>query len=208
MPKFRNMMPIAVFSLALTLILTAPNAGYSQSRDKGKDKATKLTFTLHGAHCKDCADRMRASLKKLKGVKFKDEDIKPAKKARTLRPRYFSPVFEVSVEDIQATNIGAFAAAVKKDGTAHQDDVETGVNIVLFPSKTIDEELIMDLRAALRDVNGLEVDASGGLGGSKLNETGHIWIRLEDAGGAGLEDLLRAARKVDAEIRTTKPKDE
>lgn len=205
MRKFQFAMPISVFSLALLLVSASPQAR-AQSRDKGK--ATKLTFTLHGAHCKDCADRMRASLKKLKGVKFKDEDIKPAKKARKLRPRYFSPVFEVSIEDIQATNIGAFAAAVKKDGTAHQDDVETGVDLVLFPSKVIDEELIMDFRSELRQVNGVEVDANGGLGASKLNETGHIWIRLEDAGGAGLEEVLRAARKVDPKIHATKPKDE
>ena len=161
MLKSGTVMPIAVFSLALTLASTSPLA-QAQSRDNGK--ATKVTFTLHGAHCKDCAERMRASLKNMKGVKFQDEDIKPAKKARRLRPRFFSPVFEVSVEDIQATNIGAFAAAVKKDGTAHQDDVETGIDLVLFPSKVIDEDLIMDFRAELRQVNGVEVDAHGGLG--------------------------------------------
>ena len=148
---------------------------------------------------------LRASLKKLKGVKFKEEDIQPAEKPRKLRPRFFSPLFEVSIEDIEATNIGAFAEAVKKGGTPHEDDVETGINLVLFPSKTIDEELIMDFRATLRQVNGLEVDASGGLGG-KLNDEAYIWIRLEDAGGAGLEEVLRAARSVDSEIRTTKPK--
>lgn len=190
--------------LFLSPLLFAPQLASTESREQGKDKTTKVTFTLHGAHCRDCVASMRASLMKLKGVKFKEEDVQPADKPRKQRPRFFSPLFEVSVEDIEVTDIGAFAEAVKKGGTPHEDDVETGINLVLFPSKTIDEELIMDFRAALRQVNGVEVDASGGLGG-KLTEQGHIWIRLEDAGGAGLEEVMRAARGVDKEARTTKP---
>jgi copper chaperone CopZ len=188
----------------IATVLLSPSAADALSQDKGDDKSTKLTFTLHGAHCKDCVDRMRLSLKKLAGVKFLDEDVKPAKEPRKLRPRFFSPQFEVTIADVEATNIGAFAAAVKKGGTPHEEDVETGVNLVLFPSKTIDEELIMDFRSALRDVNGLEVDANGGLGGDF--KKGFVWIRLEDAGGAGLEEVLRAARSVDGEIRATKAK--
>lgn len=200
----QSLLPIV--TLVLVSCLGSPSAAFAQSRDKGDGKATKLTFTLHGAHCRDCAERMRSSLKKLKGVRFKDEDLQPAKKARKLRPRYFSPLFEVTIEDLQATDIGAFAAAVEKGGTAHQEDVETGVNLVLFPAKTIDEGLIMEFRAALRNVNGLEVDATGGLGGN-IREGGYLWLRLEEAGGAGLEEVLRAARTVDREIRTTKRKD-
>lgn len=202
MPTLSRARPLAAFLIATVLLL--PSVVDAQSRDKGDDKSTKLTFTLHGAHCKDCVARMRTSLTKLKGVKFKNEDVKPAKKPRRLRPRYFSPLFEVTIEDVGATNIGAFAAAVKKDGTPHEEDVETGVDLVLFPSKVMSEELIMDLRSALRDVNGVEVDASGGLGGDF--KEGWVWIRLEDAGGAGLEEVLRAARNVDSEIRTTKKK--
>jgi copper chaperone CopZ len=202
MSKSRRVQRIVVLTLAA--ILLSPLTADAQSRGKGEDKSTKLTLTLHGAHCKDCVARMRTSLTKLKGVKFKNEDIKPATKPRRLRPRYFSPLFEVTIENVEATNIGVFASAVKKDGTPHEDDVETGVDLVLFPSKMMSEELIMDLRSALRDVNGVEVDASGGLGGN-LKE-GWVWIRLEDAGGAGLEEVLRAARSVDREIRTTKKK--
>ena len=199
----RRSAALVVSVVALTLLLSS-SAG-AESGDQAKDKGTRLTFTLHGAHCRHCVASLRASLKKLKGVKFKEEGIQPAEKPRRLRPRFFSPLFEVSIEDIEATNIGTFAEAVRKGGTPHEDDVETGVNLVLFPSKTIDEDLIMDFRSTFRQVNGLEVDANGGLGG-KQNEEAYIWIRLEDAGGAGLEEVMRAARSVDSRIRTTKPK--
>ncbi len=201
MSRLNRVMPL----IFLALLLFSPHPASTEPGEQRGDKTTKLTFTLHGAHCRDCVASMRGSLKKLKGVNFRDEDIEPAEKPRKLHPRFFSSLFEVSIEDIKATNIGAFAAVVKKDGTPHEDDVETGVNLVLFPSKTIDEELIMDFRSALRNVNGVEVDANGGLGG-KLNEEGHLWIRLEVAGGAGLDEVLQAARSVDSEIRTTKPK--
>lgn len=201
----RQLLSWKSFALAVALFSAASHSALSQSREKEQKKSAKVTITLHGAHCKDCADRLRASLRKLSGVKFKEEEIKPTKKPRTLKPRYFSLPFEVTLEDIPATDIGSLAAAVKKGGTRHQDDVETGVNVILFPSRKIDEELVMDFRARLRNVNGLEVDANGGLGG-KLSEQGFIWIRLEEAGGAGLEEVLRAAREVDPKIRTTRPK--
>lgn len=204
MPRETTFQTVSLIVLASLLSSASPVV--SLTRNEREAKITKLTFTMHGAHCIECVSRLRAALKTLKGVKFRDEDVQPTEKPRRLRPRFFSPLFELSIADLQTTNIGAFAAAVKKVGTPHQDDVETGVNLILFPSQTIDEQLIMDFRSALRDVNGLEVDASGGLGGSFKD--GYIWIRIEDAGGAALEDVLRAARGVDRAIRTTKKREQ
>ena len=82
MPKSRRIQMLSAFLIATVLLL--PPFADAQSRDKGDDKSTKLTFTLHGAHCKECVDRMRASLKNVKGVKFKDEDVKPSKTATSI----------------------------------------------------------------------------------------------------------------------------
>ena len=59
----------------------------------------------------------------------------------------------------------------------------------------------MALRAVLRDVNGVLVQQSGGLGG--IPNRGFYWVRLEPAGGADLADIFRAAQKATNVTLTT-----
>jgi hypothetical protein len=119
--------------------------------------------------------------------------VDPDEVLRGEKPRYFSDPFRVEVGNTLKTGIGALAKATAEAKTPHRDDIPPRLNLVLYTDQTIDEPSVMALRAALRDVNGVLVQESGGLGG--FPNRGFYWVRLEPTGGADLEEVFNAAKQ-------------
>lgn len=112
-------------------------------------------------------------------------------------PRYITKPIEVTIKDRENAYVGQLAKAVAEANTPHDREASRGIFVVLYTPDTIDEEAVVALREALRPVNGLEV-AAGQLGGFPRH--GYFWVRLEDAGGAELSDIIKAARKANPRI--------
>ena len=163
-----------------------------------KPKPAKVTVILRGARTATDNKAMIAALSGVKGITYSGDKVIVGAK-----PRYFSDPFIVSIADTNTTNVGALAAAVSKAKTSARKDLPPKANIVLFTDDEITEETVTSLRGALRKVNGLDVDAPGGLGGFPAK--GYYWVRLEDAGGATLDEIRAALRKAQIKVNWTKP---
>lgn len=161
-------------------------AGMLQSPSRAEEKA-KATVLVRGVHCEACVAAIRKSLERVKGVAVDAEMVHIGKK-----PRYFTEPFPVEVGNSLETGIGALAKATAEAKTPHADDIPPRLNLVLYTEQRIDEPAVIALRAALRDVNGVLVQESGGLGG--MPNRGIYWIRLEPAGGADLHTIFKAAK--------------
>jgi copper chaperone CopZ len=160
---------------------------YVWAVDLAAEEKTKATVLVRGVHCDTCVAAIRKELAAVEGVKVDTDKVLRGKK-----PRYFSEPFVVEVGATLATGIGALAKATAAAKTPHKDDIPPRLNLVLYTDRTIDEPSVMALRAALRKVNGVLVQESGGLGG--MPSQGFYWIRLEPAGGADLQDVFKAAK--------------
>jgi len=143
---------------------------------------------VRGVHCDECVAAIRKKLSRVKGVKLDVSEINRGEKRR-----YFSDPVEVEVGKTLDDGIGALAKATAESKSPHADDLPPRLNLVLYTDQAITEESVMALRAALREVNGVLVQESGGLGG--FPKRGFYWVRLEPAGGADLADIFRAAQK-------------
>ncbi len=150
--------------------------------------ANKATVLVQGVHCDACVRALRVKLGSVKGVRLNADEI-----LRGEKPRYFSPPFVVLLGDTLDTGLGALAKATAAADTPHGDDLPPRLNLVLFTAQSINEESVMALRSALREVNGVLVQEAGGLGG--FPDRGFYWVRLEPAGGADLKEVFAAARR-------------
>jgi copper chaperone CopZ len=190
-------------SLAV-LTAVAVNLWHSESvqgqENSEKSKSIQVTVSARGAHCDACVEQIRQALGKLEAIKFDKEKLQAGEK-----PRYFTDPFVVTIKDRTETHVGALAEAVGKAKTPHKDDAPPGINLVLYTPTRIDEGAIVTLRDALRKVNGVEVreDVPAGLGG--FPNKGYVWIKLENAGGAALKDILDAAKTADEMLMLLKP---
>ena len=174
--------------LMIVLMIVAGMIFSAAPRRAAAEERTKATVLVRGAHCEACVAAVRKGLTSVKGARVDPATIRVGEK-----PRYFSEPFVVEVGDTLDTGIGALAKAVAEARTPHRDDIPPRLNVVLFTERTIDEPSVMALRAALRDVNGVLVQESGGLGG--FPQRGFYWVRLEPAGGADLQQVFQAAKK-------------
>lgn len=176
------------------------HSGSVQGQENDRDKSIQVTVSARGAHCDACVEQIRKALGKLDGIKFDKDQLQPGDKRR-----YFTDPFVVTIKDRTKTHVGALAEAVGKADTPHKDDVPPGINLVLFTPNRINEEAIITLRDALRKVNGVEVreDVFAGLGG--IPDKGYVWIKLENAGGAALKDIVDAAKTADDMLTLLKP---
>jgi len=187
-------------NLALAFAVVIVTFDTSWSDQQALQKPTKVSIIIRGAHCDPGVKILRATLGKLKGIKYRADDIEKGSK-----PKYFTDPFIVEIADTRKTNIGALATVVSEAKTPHRDDVPPKDNLVLYTPDRIDEPSVMALRSSLRDVNGLEVDAPGGLGG--FPKRGYYWIQLENAGGAALSDIMTAAKKSGLKLSLQKSPD-
>lgn len=167
-----------------------------------KPKSVKVTVTIRGMVTEKDAEAVRASLKNVNGIKVALDEIGPGNKGRF--GHYFSPPFVIEITDLNKADIGPLASVIAKTKTPSRKEVAPSLNLVLYHSEgAIREKDVADLRAALTDVNGIEAQASGGIGGS-LNE-GRFWARLEAAGGADLAGVVAALKKAGLKVQLEKP---
>ncbi len=152
------------------------------------EEKTKATVLVSGVHCDACVAAIRKGLASVKGV-----EVDPEKVLKGEKPKYFSEPFTVHVGSTLETGIGALAKATAEADSPHNDDLPPRLNLVLYTDRTIDESSVMALRQALREVNGVLVEESGGLGG--FPNRGFYWVRLEPAGGADLQAVFEAAKQ-------------
>ena len=162
-----------------------------------QQRIQKVTVLVRGVHCFECVDSLRTSLEKMKGIRFDPSAIDTGQK-----PRFFSEPFVIEIRDPEKTILGAVAHTVSETKTAHRRKFPPSLNLVLYTSDRITEEAVVALRQAVKDVNGLEPMASGGVGG--FPNKGFFWLKLEGAGGAVFKDVLKAIE--DAGIRVTTEK--
>ena len=163
-----------------------------------KRKPTRVSFVMRGAHCDEDVRVLRKALRKTKDIRFKAERISAGEK-----PRYMTPPFIVELLDIEKTDVGALAESISKAKTPHAKEFAPTMNLVLYSRSKIDEDSVIALRNALRNVNGVEVLEPGGSGA--VPSEGYHWVQLEDAGGAALAEILSAAEKATIEVSTRKP---
>ena len=175
----------AILAVAFAVAIVTFDTSWSDQ--KALQKPTKVSIVIRGAHCDPGVKILKSTLGKMKGIKYRADSIKKGSK-----PKFFTDPFIVEIADTQKTNIGSLASVVSEAKTPHRDDFPPKVNLVLYTPDQIDEPSVMALRFSLRDVNGLEVDAPGGLGG--FPKRGYYWIQLENAGGAALSDIMTAAK--------------
>ncbi len=148
----------------------------------------KVTVIAKNVHCDRCVAAVRASLNQLNGIRFDADDIREGE-----RRRYFSDSFVIQIADTEQTSIGSVAKAVAEADSPHGDDLPLRLNLVLFTSGAIDEDSVVALRSELSNVNGVEVNVPGGLGG--FPDKGYFWVQLEPAGGADLKEIFTAAKR-------------
>lgn len=167
-----------------------------------EEKPTKLTVVIRGVVTGKDAEALRTSLGKVKGLRMNPDDIQAGEKGQFRH--YFSPPFVVEISDTTTAGVGPLAAAVAKTKTPSREEIAPSLNLVLFhPEGSLEEKDIAGLRAALTNVNGVEAQAAGGIGG--VPSEGRCWVRLEAAGGADLASILAALRKADLAWKLAPP---
>jgi hypothetical protein len=165
-------------------------------------KPTKITIVMRGARSDGDVEVLVKTLQKVKGIKFDADDVELGNQKSK---RSFTTPFVVTIADKDKTNVGSLATAVAKAETKSRKVFSPGVSLVMYTDEVIDESAIMNLRGSLRDVNGVEVDKPGGLGG--MPKDGWCWVQLEDAGGAALSDIEKKSGESGLKFRRTEKKD-
>ena len=167
------------------------------SADK-KSKVTQVTVVIRGVHCSRDAQVLLKQLKKRAGIKTKIKKINAGK-----TPKFFSQPLSISLS-LEKTDVGTLAELVSKVKTPHRKEFPPKLNLVLFTTEDINEPSVMRLRRVLRPINGLEVDAPGGLGG--FPKRGYYWVQLENAGGAGIKEIQAALLKAKFKVTLARKK--
>ena len=170
---------------AFALLILTSWCATASSADSTSKKATVI---VRGAHCEACVQSIRKELSAVKGVKFVGEDLHAGKS-----PRFFSEPFGIEVGASLENGIGAAGKAVAKSQSPHRREVPPRLHLVLFTDFEIDEASVSKLRGTLQPVNGVLAEEAGGLGGFPRKRI--YWIRLEPAGGADLDEIVKAARE-------------
>lgn len=112
---------------------------------------------------------------------------------RRFNNRFTTPI-EIALTRVpgdEDANVGALAKAISTVKNSNRGKYPPGVNLVLYTSGELNEESISSLRSSLSQVNGVEVNAAGRLGGSI--QDGGCWVRLGNAAGAMLLEIEKKA---------------
>lgn len=181
---------LAIFVTATLMVQAAP-AGEK-----------RVTVVLRGANTAADTAVLLETLKKVKGIRIVSDDVKEG--FRRFNNRFTSPIIVTipTVPGEDDVNIGQLAKEVAEAKTGSRSKFQPGVNLLLFTDDRLQESSISSLRSSLASVNGVEVNQPGGLGGN-LSE-GWCWIRLENAGGAMLNDIEQKAAASGITLRRLK----
>lgn len=184
-----------LFLLGLSL-LVVPTALAQEA------EPTSITVTIRGVITETDAQHLREALRAVEGITFEKDDIQRGEKGQF--GHYFSPAFVIEIADLNQVDIGALATIVAETKTPSREEVPPSLNLVLFdPDGLIDEPEVVALRQAMRNVNGVEPNVPGGIGG--VLQEGRLWIRLEGAGGANLPFIQEALVEANLNLKLTKP---
>lgn len=151
----------------------------------------KLTVLVRGVDSREAVEAVVQVLEGVEGIRFDKDDITPGEK-----PQYFSDPFVVELSG--ENYLGQLGKAVGQAPTPNRRKLPPKLNLVLFTGRGIDEPSVMELRALLMGVNGVEPGVSGGLGGRP--KLGYYWLQIEDKGGAELADIVEAVKSADLEL--------
>jgi hypothetical protein len=194
---------VGILALAAYWLGAPPNIGWTAPvAEPTKEREVQVTIVLRGAASERDIPALIKALRSAKGVKVITEDFGLG--FRRFNNRFTTPIVVTfpKVPGDDDANIGALASAVAKAETASRDEYPPGVNLILFTDDQLKETSISALRSSLSKVNGVEVDAAGGLGASI--QEGWCWVRLENAGGAMLLDIEKNAGKSGTTLRRLK----
>ena len=161
-------------------------------RTEGADEP-RATIIIRGARSERVTRLFVQAIQRIPGMTFDEQDLTVGE-----QPQYLTDPFEVDMT--KENYVGQIAQAVAE--SLSNTDLQATVNVVLFTEDPITEESVSRMRDALRNVNGVDVDANGGLGG--VPKKGYYWVQLEAAGGAELKDILQAARRAGFKVTDRK----
>ena len=196
---------IACFALLAVVVCNWCTAS-DDNKELSKDKKTvKLTIVLRGADTDADIETLKKKLRSADGVRILTDDVAPG--FRKFKNRFTTPIVVQlpTVPGDNDVNVGSVATTVSEATTKNASKFAPGVNLILFTDDTLTEESISALRSSLSSVNGTEVSKPGGLG-ANISE-GWCWIRLEDAGGAMLNDIEEKARRSGIKFRRLREAD-
>ena len=135
--------------------------------------AETVKLRLNGVLCDGCKGEIITAIVKVKGADVKTEPTKA------------NPV-AVVVYDEKKTDLGAIAKAIAEADTPHKSDQAPAAFLVL-EAKGLTEAAAKKLPDALAKVKGVDAKMS------KAEVKGkEIHIRLDDKGGAKLDDIKKA----------------
>lgn len=169
-----------------------------RKQSAGKTRPVKVWIIIRGLQSDADVQVIRTALKARQDIRIDLDQITPGE-----RPRYFSEPVAAEILNPKETNIGSLAATIGNAKTPFRREMPPKCNLVLFTSDVIDEPRVEALRGSLSSVNGLEVQANGGLGA--LIKQDLYWVQLENAGGAGLDEILKAAEQGGCRVTISKP---
>lgn len=151
-------------------------------------KAVKVRVRVRGAVSDGCVKAIREALAGVPGIKVNTDEMQPGEKRH-----YFSSPVVVEIADTAKTDLGAIAKAVAAAKTPHREEIPPSLNLVLFgQAGDVTEPNVMQLRAALMEVRGVEAMAPGGIGAIATENS--FWARLNaEAAFADIDRALKAA---------------
>lgn len=193
-----------VAPLSLLLCVCLPSCPLSASAAGNSVKpppaTTPVTIVLRGADTDQDIRIMLQSLRTSKAVQVKSEGVSTG--FRRFGNRFSSPLVVQlkSVPGGDDVHVGQLAELLDNTSTPHRSEHPPGANLILFTTDGITEESVSALRSSLSQVNGIDVEAAGGLGANI--EEGWFWIRLDPEGGAMLNDILTKARRSGLTLQT------
>lgn len=188
------------FTALITLVVVA--TGLATPSIAQSQKAANVTLIIEGAHCDDCTRAVKTALSQQAGITFNPAEIQSG-----VKPRYFTEPFVIKIADASQTRIGDLARTVGETKTPHRDEFPPNLCLTLFTPDLVNvgefETAISTFRSELRFVNGVVADQPGALGG--FPDRGFLWLQLDKAGGAEVEDILTAAKRAELKVSVEKP---
>ncbi|GAB5439775.1 MAG: hypothetical protein Fues2KO_01240 [Fuerstiella sp.] len=197
-PNYR--LPAVMIAVHGLVVVANAAAAHPAVTDERSDRTASVTIVLRGADEEADLQAMLKSLRSDRQLKLQSEAVSTG--FRRFNNRFSTPmVLKMSpVPGDDDVHVGRLAEVVSATTTKNRAEHPPGVNLILFTDDAITEESVSALRSALSSVNGIDVEAAGGLGANIAE--GWFWVRLDNEGGAMLNDVLQNAARSGVKLRT------
>lgn len=197
-PNYR--LPAVMIAVYGLVVVANAAAAHPAVTDERSDRTAAVTIVLRGADEEADLQAMLKSLRSERQLKLQSEAVSTG--FRRFNNRFSTPiVLKMSpVPGDDDVHVGRLGEVVSATTTKNRAEHPPGVNLILFTDDAITEESVSALRSALSSVNGIDVEAAGGLGANIAK--GWFWVRLDNEGGAMLNDVLQNAARSGVKLRT------